>query len=120
MRDHGVAKPRVWQVRQHRGLAVLAQGSESEVLRPSAPVIKGNAGKWFAVENGSFLTVAAYRAHGNSPGLSGGKEVADRRGNLAGVCLKRKVAGVEKAHDGVRDIARECFGALRQEKRVVA
>jgi hypothetical protein len=66
-----------------------------------------------------FLTVVAYRAHSNSPGLSGGKEVADRRGNLAGVCLKCKVAGVEKAHDGVRDVARECFGARRQEEWVV-
>jgi hypothetical protein len=45
---------------------------------------------------------------GSSPGLSPGKEVADRRGNLFGVRLERKVSGVEETEDCSRNVSLEC------------
>jgi hypothetical protein len=46
-----------------------------------------------AVEAAEFLQHD--RAHCSSPGMVRGEEIADRRGDLVGVRLKRKVAGVE-------------------------
>src|SRR5262249_53856292 len=47
------------------------------------------------------------------------KEVSDRGGDFAAVCLERKVAGIEEAHIGVRYVRFECLRPRRQEERVV-
>src|SRR5262245_23979232 len=54
---------------------------------------------------------------GRLPELS--KELPDRRGDLVAMCLERKVAGVEEAHIGSRDVAFECLRTSRQEERIV-
>jgi hypothetical protein len=42
-----------------------------------------------------------------------GKKVADGRRNLRGVCLQREMAGIEEAHDRVRDVTLERLGPWR-------
>src|SRR5262245_22363456 len=47
------------------------------------------------------------------------EEVTHHRSGFRGVGLQRKVAGVEEAHNRVRDVALKCLGPLRQEEWVV-
>src|SRR5262245_6777933 len=47
------------------------------------------------------------------------KEIPYRRADLRGVGLQREVAGVQKAHLRVGDVAPVGLGPLRQEERVV-
>src|SRR5262245_8087468 len=50
---------------------------------------------------------------------SGCEEVADRPGDLHGMCFQRKMARVEEVDDGARNVAPERLRARRQEERVV-
>jgi len=47
------------------------------------------------------------------------KKVPDRVGDVGGVGLERKMAGVEEMHFGVRIVALERLGAGRQKERIV-
>src|SRR5208337_3503504 len=50
---------------------------------------------------------------------SAGKEFANGRRDLRGMCLQREMSGIEEAHDRVRHVALERLGARRQEEWIV-
>ena len=52
-------------------------------------------------------------------GHSASEELPDCVGDVHGMGLKRKMAGVEEMHLGVRIVALEGLGARRQEERIV-
>src|SRR5271169_2167071 len=62
-----------------------------------------------------------------SPGLFGGyllcrvaaQEFANGAGNLADMSFKREMAAFVEMHFGIGVVAFECFGAWRQEERIV-